>query len=115
MNNNEPKILGHGKLQRSLSPGHQKRLFLECFDTFMGEDAEEVLPLSSPALWKQIFDAATALRTSKEPGVPRESVLLLLEVRRDPLLWDQTLQPSYTRFLRQTPPPSLTACILSIL
>ena len=115
VNNNEPKILGHGKLERCMAPAEQKRLFLECVDTFLSDESTEVLPLSSPALWQQLLTSASAARSSKDPGLPREALLQLVEVRRDPGVWDHGLQPSYSRFLAQAPGPTLTACLLSIL
>merc|ERR1712037_972363 len=45
-NNNEPKILGHSKLERVVSLEDQKRLFLEAVETFLSEESEALLPLS---------------------------------------------------------------------
>jgi len=118
-NNNEPKILGHSKLHRVASVVDQRRLFLECVDTFLSEDSEEVLPLSSSSLWEEIIDSATVLRGEKagrnNPDVLKQAVLKILEVRKDPGIWDEGIEPTYTRFVKQVPSPSLTACILSIL
>ena len=114
-NNNEPKILGHSKLERMVSLEDQKRLFLEAVDTFLSEESEDLLPLSSPVLWQQLQDAAVKLRTKTEENDVREAVAKLLEVRRDQKIWEDGIEPCYTRFLKQTPPPSITACLLSIL
>lgn len=118
-NNNEPKILGHGKLHRAASVADQRRLFLECVETFLSEDSEELLPLTSSSLWQEISASVTALRTEKagrnDPEVLRQAVLRILEVRKDPGVWDEGIEPTYIRFVKQAPPPSLTACILSIL
>ena len=114
-NNNEPKILGHSKLERVVSLEDQRRLFLEAVDTFLSEESEALLPLSSPALWQQLQDAAVKLRTKTKENVVREAVAKLLEVRRDQKIWEDGIEPCYARFLKQTPPPSITACLLSIL
>jgi len=114
-NNNEPKILGHSKLERVVSLEDQRRLFLEAVETFLSEESEALLPLSSPVLWQQLQDAAVRLRTKTEEIEVREAVAKLLEVRRDQKVWEDGIEPCYTRFLKQTPPPSITACLLSIL
>ena len=114
-NNNEPKILGHSKLERVVSLEDQRRLFLEAVDTFLSEDSDTFLPLSSPALWQQLQDAAIKLRTKADESEVREAVSKLLEVRRDQKIWEDGIEPCYSRFLKQTPPPSITACLLSIL
>jgi len=114
-NNNEPKILGHSKLERVVSLEDQRRLFLEAVETFLSEESEALLPLSSPVLWQQLQDAAVKLRTKTEEIEVREAVAKLLEVRRDQKVWEDGIEPCYTRFLKQTPPPSITACLLSIL
>jgi len=116
VNNNEPKILGHSLIERVVSPSEQRRLFLECVDTFLSEDSEELLPLSSSSLWDEILvlDASLKAGTGDEE-VLRQAVHRLLQVRKDPGIWDSGIEPTYIRFLRQVPPPSLTACILSIL
>jgi len=114
-NNNEPKILGHSKLERVVSLEDQRRLFLEAVETFLSEESEALLPLSSPVLWQQLQDAAAKLRTKTEEIEVREAVAKLLEVRRDQKVWEDGIEPCYTRFLKQTPPPSITACLLSIL
>merc|ERR1719266_2331562 len=114
-NNNEPKILGHSKLERVVSLEDQRRLFLEAVDTFLSEESEALLPLSSPVLWQQLQDAAIKLRTTADESEVREAVSKLLEVRRDQKIWEDGIEPCYSRFLKQTPPPSITACLLSIL
>ena len=93
----------------------QRRLFLEAVDTFLSEDSDTFLPLSSPALWQQLQDAAIKLRTKADESAVREAVSKLLEVRRDQKIWEDGIEPCYSRFLKQTPPPSITACLLSIL
>merc|ERR1712038_2231604 len=110
-NNNEPKILGHTKLERVVSLEDQRRLFLDAVDTFLSEESEALLPLSSPALWQQLQDAAIKLRTKADESEVREAVSKLLEVRRDQKIWEDGIEPCYSRFLKQTPPPSITACL----
>ena len=93
----------------------QRRLFLEAVETFLSEESEALLPLSSPVLWQQLQDAAVKLRTKTDESEVREAVAKLLEVRRDQKVWEDGIEPCYARFLKQTPPPSITACLLSIL
>merc|ERR1712233_179338 len=100
-NNNEPKILGHSKLERVVSLDDQRRLFLEAVETFLSEESEALLPLSSPVLWQQLQDAAVKLRTKTDES----------EVGGDQKVWEDGIEPCYARFLKQTPPPSITACL----
>ena len=71
--------------------------------------------MESTPLWQQLQDAAVKLRTKTEENVVREAVAKLLEVRRDQKIWEDGIEPCYARCLKQTPPPSITACLLSIL
>ena len=90
-----------------------KRLFVEIFDTFFSEDSEDVLPLSNQALWGDLLATSNSIKA----GLPvsMESMMEIIHVRKDPGIWDDGLEPTYMRFLKQAPPPTLTACILSIL
>ena len=113
LNNNEAPILGHTKIQKTMSEDDRKRLFTDIFETFLSEDSDDVLPLSNQALWADLLATFNALQ-SKEP-VTNESLNKILQVRKDPGIWDDGLEPTYMRFLKQAPPPTLAACILSIL
>ena len=113
LNNNEAPILGHSKIQKTMSEDERKRLFADIFKTFLSEDSDNVLPLSNQALWADLLATFNALQ-SKEP-VTTESLNKLLQVRKDPGIWDDGLEPTYMRFLKQAPPPTLAACLLSIL
>ena len=114
-NNNEPKILGHGKVERVVGAADQRRIVLEAVDTFLSEESEALLPLSSPALWQQVQEAAERVRSGGGEGEVREAMRKVVEVRRDVKVWEDGVEPVYARFLKQTPAPSLTACLLSIL
>ena len=113
LNNNEAPILGHAKIQKTMSEADRKRLFADLFQTFLSEDSDNVLPLSNQALWAELLATFNALQ-SKEP-VTTESLNKILQVRKDPGIWDDGLEPTYMRFLKQAPPPTLAACLLSIL
>lgn len=114
INNNDLKILGHSKLHGPvITEEEQKRLFLRVVDTFLAEESEALLPLSNQALWADLTATASSIRS----GLPvsKQALAEICEVRRDPGIWDQGIEPTYFRFLKQVPPPSLAACILSIL
>ena len=113
INNNQPPILGHDKLHKTISEADKKRLFSDIFQTFLSEDSESMLPLSNQALWADLQATYNALQN--KTSVTNEALNQILQVRRDANIWDEGLEPSYIRFLKQTPPPTLAACILSIL
>ena len=113
VNNNQPQILGHSKIHKTLSEDERKRLFKEIFQAFMSEDSENVLPLSNQALWADLLATYNSLMAKE--SVPSDSLNKIVQVRKDPGVWDDGIEPSYARFLKQTPPPTLAACILSIL
>lgn len=96
-----------------MSEDDRKRLFTDIFQTFLSEDSDNVLPLSNQALWADLLATFNALQ-SKQP-VTIESLNKILQVRKDPGVWDDGLEPSYMRFLKHAPPPTLAACLLSIL
>jgi len=112
-NNNHAQILGHSKIHRGLSESDRKRLFVDIFDNFLSEESEDVLPLSNQALWGDLL----ATRNSIKSGLPvsLQSIMEIVLVRKDPGVWDEGIEPAYMRFLAQVPPPTLSACILSIL
>ena len=73
-----------------------------------------MLPLSNQALWADLLATHSSLQ--KKVPVSNESLNEILKVRKDPGIWDDGIEPpSYMRFLKQAPPPTLAACILSIL
>ena len=117
--NDETQILTHNKLHRVANVFEQRRLFLECVDTFLIADSYEVLPLSSSSLREDIVDLATVLRGEKagrnDAEVLKQAVLKILKVRKDPMLWDEGIEPTYMRFVKQVVSPSMITCILSIL
>lgn len=112
-NNNHAQILGHSKIHHGLTESDRKRLFMDIFDTFLSEDSEDVLPLSNQALWGDLLATSNSIKA----GLPvsMESIIEIIQVRKDPGVWDEGIEPTYMRFLKQAPPPTLTACILSIL
>jgi len=112
-NNNHTQILGHSKIHHALSEEDRKRLFVDIFDTFLSEDSEDVLPLSNQALWSDLLATSNSIKA----GLPvsMDSIMEINLVRKDPGIWDESIEPTYMRFLRQNPPPTLTACIMSIL
>ena len=104
-----------GKVERVVGAADQRRIVLEAVDTFLSEESEALLPLSSPALWQQVQEAAERVRSGGGEGEVREAMRKVVEVRRDVKVWEDGVEPVYARFLKQTPAPSLTACLLSIL
>jgi len=113
INNNQTQILGQNKILKPLSPEETQRLFTDIFQTFLSEDSDNVLPLSNQALWADLLATHSSLQ--KKVPVSNESLNEILKVRKDPGIWDDGIEPSYMRFLKQAPPPTLAACILSIL
>jgi len=112
-NNNHAQILGHSKIHHALSESDRKRLFVEIFDNFLSEESEDVLPLSNQALWGDLLATSNSIKA----GLPvsMDSIMEITQVRKDPGIWDEGIEPTYMRFLKQAPPPTLAACILSIL
>ena len=113
LNNNQAQILGHSKIQKKMSAENQRRFFIEIFETFLSEDSENQLPLTNQALWDDLRATYSSLKENKT--VAPQSISDIVRVRRDPGLWDEGIEAAYLRFLKQVPPPSLAACILSIL
>ena len=105
--------MGHSKIQKKMPEETQKRFFIEIFETFLSEESENHLPLTNQALWGELRTTYTSLKEKK--SVSSQSISTLLRVRRDPGVWDDGLEPAYARFVKQVPPPTLAACILSIL
>ena len=105
--------MGHSKIQKKMPEETQKRFFIEIFETFLSEESENHLPLTNQALWGELRATYTGLKEKK--SVSSQSISALLRVRRDPGVWDDGLEPAYARFVKQVPPPTLAACILSIL
>lgn len=112
-NNNHAQILGHSKIHHGLTESDRKRLFVDIFDTFLSEESEDVLPLSNQALWGDLLATSNSIKAGL--SVSMESIMEITQVRKDPGIWDEGIEPTYMRFLRQAPPPTLTACIMSIL
>ena len=113
LNNNQTQILGHTKITKSLSEDERKRFFTEIFQNFLSEDCDNMLPLSNQALWASLNDTFTTMQAKKT--VKSESLNEIINVRKDPSVWDEGIEPTYMRFIKQSPAPTLAACILSIL
>jgi len=113
LNNNHAQILGHSKIHHGLTESDRKRLFVDIFDTFLSEESEDVLPVSNQALWADLLATSNSIKAGL--SVSMESMMEIVQVRKDPGVWDEGIEPTYMRFLKQAPPPTLTACLLSIL
>ena len=96
-----------------LSPAERQRLFRTLWVAFLSEDSDCLVPLSDNTLWAELRNTEAELAAGR--SVSTAALDRMGEVGRDPGLWEGGLEPSYARFLAQTPPPSLTACLLSIL
>ena len=108
-----PATNNNNKKEKTAGPAERQRLFRALWVAFLSEDSDCLVPLSDNTLWAELRNTEAELAAGR--SVSTAALDRMGEVGRDPGLWEGGLEPSYARFLAQTPPPFLTACLLSIL
>ena len=76
-----------------------RSLFVDICDTFLTEESENVLPLSNQVLLHDLLETADIIKSGLPVTV--SSILYINMVRKDPGIWDEGIEPTYYRFLKQ--------------
>jgi len=88
----------------------RRRLFSTVCHYFLSENV--CISLDNEALFNDLMATLNSIKAGLK--VSDESLLELLKARKDPLVWDEGLEPMYIKFVQQTN-MSQVACLLSLL